>query len=280
MAQHPTLVMATADISSFLEARRGLDIDLRPAIAVSLVLHVLGLTGIYLRSHLLPEDPPLKNVRFISARAVAGLPGLQVGPRQPAAAPKPTTEPPLPPKPAPPAEKPAPQVFEKQVEQPKPEPKKKRREESEPSAARPPDQPEKFRELRSESSQIDAPTAGTGRASSGPRSGSLAAIGAGGGVLFGGEGWDFPWYGNDVMNALSSHWLAGIAAPHERGLTVTIRFVILRDGTIVRPQIHESCGVARLDEGALRAVINSNPLPPLPKEFKSNSVEVVAKFPY
>ena len=269
-----------ADISSFLEARRALDIDLRPAIAVSLVLHVAGLTGIYFRSHLLPEDQPLKNVRFISARTVAGIPGLTPGPRLPAAAPKPTTEPPLPPKPAPPPDKPAPQVFEKKSEKQEKQKKSKSEPKTEPSAARPPEQPEKFRPLASESSTIESEAAGRGRAAAGAPTGGLALLGEGGGVLFGGEGWDFPWYGNDVMNALSSHWVAGIAAPHERGLTVTIRFVILRDGTIVRPQIYESCGVARLDEGALRAVINSNPLPPLPKEFKSNSVEVVAKFPY
>jgi protein TonB len=269
------------DISIILQARRGLDIDLRPAIAVSLVLHVVGLTGIYLRSHLLPEEPPLKNVRFISARTVSGIPGLRPGPRQPAAAPKPTAEPPLPPKPQPAPDKPAAQVFEKKSEQPIPEKKKpKRAADQPPSAARPPEQPEKFRELRSESSKIQAPVPGTGSASSGAAAGSLALLGEGGGVLFGGEGWDFPWYGNDVMNALSSHWVAGIAAPYERGLSVTVRFVILRDGTIVKPEIYESSGVARLDDGALRAVINSNPLPPLPKEFKSNSVEVVAKFPY
>jgi Gram-negative bacterial tonB protein. len=46
-----------------------------------------------------------------------------------------------------------------------------------------------------------------------------------------------------------------------------IRFRIERDGTIGDPQLERSSGLPFVDRAALRAVMASSPLPPLPQEF-------------
>ena len=46
-----------------------------------------------------------------------------------------------------------------------------------------------------------------------------------------------------------------------------VHFQIERDGTIADPRIVTSSGLPFVDRAALRAVIASSPLPPLPAEY-------------
>ncbi|MBI4595308.1 MAG: cell envelope integrity protein TolA [Candidatus Tectomicrobia bacterium] len=63
-----------------------------------------------------------------------------------------------------------------------------------------------------------------------------------------------------------------------KNLEVTISIVINRDGTIGNPVVEKSSGIPLLDRSALSAVLNSNPLPPLPGEFKGNYLNIHLKF--
>lgn len=61
-------------------------------------------------------------------------------------------------------------------------------------------------------------------------------------------------------------------------LEVMINIIINKDGTIQNPTIQKSSGIPFLDRSALSAVYNSNPLPPLPKEFKDQYLNINLKF--
>lgn len=77
------------------------------------------------------------------------------------------------------------------------------------------------------------------------------------------EGGDFPYtLYIERMNTLIGHrWYRqpGTVSP-----LITVRFVIDRDGTIRDAAVETSSGNGTLDRAALRAVLESSPLPPLP----------------
>ena len=60
----------------------------------------------------------------------------------------------------------------------------------------------------------------------------------------------------------------------EDGSTTTIRFTILRDGTIRNPKVSNSSGSRVLDNAALAAVENAEPYPPFPDGQTGNSIRL------
>lgn len=58
------------------------------------------------------------------------------------------------------------------------------------------------------------------------------------------------------------------------GSTTTIRFTLLRDGTIRSPKVSNSSGSRILDNAALAAVQNAEPYPPFPDGQKGNSIRL------
>jgi TonB family protein len=77
------------------------------------------------------------------------------------------------------------------------------------------------------------------------------------------EGGDFPYtvYLTNMNRLIGTHWYR----PQITGdLTTKISFTINRDGSITDAKIEASSGNGTADRAALRAVLESSPLPPLP----------------
>lgn len=108
---------------------------------------------------------------------------------------------------------------------------------------------------------------------------------AGEGGLSFGEGGNFgdryAWYVAAVRNRISGNWLLSTISP--RILTaprVYLTFDIRRDGSIDNVQITQSSGIPEVDRSALRAVLASNPLTPLPSDYAGGLVKVEFYFDF
>jgi len=99
--------------------------------------------------------------------------------------------------------------------------------------------------------------------------GAGGPAGMGGNVGIGGATFDQPdfnysYYVERMLVTIGMNWFK----PAESvPISPMIRFRIERDGTISDPQLERSSGLPYVDRAALRAVMASSPLPPLPQEF-------------
>jgi protein TonB len=87
----------------------------------------------------------------------------------------------------------------------------------------------------------------------------------------------FAYYQVAMRNKISSQWSPPRAS---EALVCTVHFRIVRSGAVVAARVVESSGLAFFDHTALRAVIESSPLPPLPAEFPGDVVGVTFEFAY
>ena len=77
------------------------------------------------------------------------------------------------------------------------------------------------------------------------------------------------WYAELIRQRLTQNWrAAGLGT----GLPVIVNFNILRDGSIREVKVFQSSGNPSIDNTALRAVYDSNPLPPLPPQVSGNTL--------
>jgi protein TonB len=105
----------------------------------------------------------------------------------------------------------------------------------------------------------------------GGTAGGLGMSGPGGGDF----GARFPTYVDAVRRRISSNWLQSTIDPSVRWAPrVVMTFQILRDGSVTNIERGTSSGVDSVDRSALRAILDSNPLPPLPAEYSGTSVTV------
>jgi len=101
------------------------------------------------------------------------------------------------------------------------------------------------------------------------RPGTGGPVGMGGNVGVGGATFDQPdfnysYYVERMLVTIGMNWFK----PAESvPISPMIRFRIERDGSIGDPQVERSSGLPYVDRAALRAVLASSPLPPLPQEF-------------
>jgi len=105
----------------------------------------------------------------------------------------------------------------------------------------------------------------------------LANSAGDGGLSFGegNFGERYSWYVSAVRNRISSNWLMTTVSPNiQTAPRIYLDFDILRDGTITNVQIIQSSEIPEVDRSALRAVLASNPLGPLPPEYAGNKVSV------
>jgi TonB family protein len=88
-------------------------------------------------------------------------------------------------------------------------------------------------------------------------------------------------YVNAITRAISNNWLKSMVdARIQRAPRVYLTFDIARDGTVSGLQVQQSSGIPSLDRSAQRAVLASNPLPPLPTDYRGSSVNVIFYFEY
>ena len=84
-----------------------------------------------------------------------------------------------------------------------------------------------------------------------------------------------------VRNRISSNWLLATISPNIlRAPRVVLTFDVERDGHISNTQIIQSSGIEEVDRSALRAVLASNPLGPLPADYSGGKVSVQFYFDF
>ncbi len=110
-------------------------------------------------------------------------------------------------------------------------------------------------------------------------------MGGGTGGLITGQdnafGQRYGYYVAAMRNRISSNWLQSTISPNiVSAPRVYLTFDIQRDGTINNVQITQSSGTPEVDRSAFRAILASNPLPPLPADFSGGSVSVQFYFDF
>ncbi|MGH9335404.1 MAG: energy transducer TonB, partial [Vicinamibacteria bacterium] len=91
----------------------------------------------------------------------------------------------------------------------------------------------------------------------------LGLGGTGGGSPFD-QDFEYAYYVRQMLAKIHQHWQRTAV----RGTAVVIvRFTITRDGRILDPEVETSSGVSILDRSSIRAVMLSDPLPPLPNSY-------------
>ncbi len=89
---------------------------------------------------------------------------------------------------------------------------------------------------------------------------------------------DFPflYYLAALRSKVSSHW----SPPGTAEARTVIFFRVYRDGTLAETYLETPSGNVVFDQAALRAVVVSEPLPPLPEEFDAEDLGVHFAFQY
>jgi protein TonB len=88
-------------------------------------------------------------------------------------------------------------------------------------------------------------------------------------------------YVDAMTRRISQNWLKSLVDSRiTRAPRVYLEFEIARDGTISDVEIRQSSGVPSLDRSAQRAILASNPLQPLPADYRGSSVRVKFYFEY
>ncbi|MEK6375645.1 MAG: energy transducer TonB [Acidobacteriota bacterium] len=88
---------------------------------------------------------------------------------------------------------------------------------------------------------------------------------------------DFPYtiYIERMRTLIGQHWYRPQAAP---GIATTVYFVIERDGTVRDARSESESGNGTFDRAALRAILESSPLPPLPFGYSGTYLGVHLTF--
>jgi periplasmic protein TonB len=85
----------------------------------------------------------------------------------------------------------------------------------------------------------------------------------------------FGWYVQAVRNRVSSNWLLSTISPSLlTAPRVYVDFDINHDGSVSNVRITQSSGIPEVDRSAMRAVLASSPLAPLPSDYSGNKVSV------
>jgi len=108
-------------------------------------------------------------------------------------------------------------------------------------------------------------------AMNGPTQGGMGFSGPGGGDFSG----RFPSYVDAVRNRISGNWLQSTVDPTVRWAPrANFSFQVLRDGTVTNVQMLQSSGNRSVDNSALRSILSSSPMSPLPSGYPGSSVTV------
>jgi TonB family protein len=255
--------------------------EYRKPVLFSVIGHVLLFVIFLYGVRLLPEPPPIvigsgpgggQGGDFVSVGLSAEI-GGGAGMYKESITPQPEVAPPPPPKPA----EPAPVAPEENVFLEK---KLKAKKEPEASRERAPEQ--KVKPSDKKGLIPREPDPGKGGPSSGS-GGSGGGFGSGQGVLIGSgsgeEGGIDSWYVRQVEQRVGRNWLQTSLGKLKR-VEATATFVVRANGQIENIQLEERSGVSSVDRAVLRAIQASNPLPPLPYEFRGRSVRFQAVFEY
>jgi len=85
----------------------------------------------------------------------------------------------------------------------------------------------------------------------------------------------FDYYVTQFLSRLSANWYKP-AVP--AGTSCVVRFTITKSGRVTDAEVQTPSPFPAFDRAALRAVLSSNPLPPLPFEFNEDKLGVHLRF--
>ncbi len=111
----------------------------------------------------------------------------------------------------------------------------------------------------------------------GAASNGVAVSGQGGGDFAA----RYPAYVEAIRRRIAQNWLQSSidpAARASRSIHAVATFSIYRDGTVKDIRITESSSNASFDNSGLRALYDSNPMPPLPSDYNGSYVAVTFDF--
>jgi TonB family protein len=92
---------------------------------------------------------------------------------------------------------------------------------------------------------------------------------------------EFTYYLIALRNKIGQNWsAAGSAAPAGQPVRAVVYFRIKRDGGVAEARVEQSSGIAFFDQSALRAVMISSPVPPLPLGFTGPTLGVHFAFEF
>jgi TonB family protein len=94
------------------------------------------------------------------------------------------------------------------------------------------------------------------------------------------QGVDFRPYVWRVGISIERNWNASSVPGAKKGGEVSVEFTITPTGKIGGMRLVKSSGAKQLDAAAWWGIRNSNPFPPLPREFKGPSLVLRANFTY
>jgi protein TonB len=121
---------------------------------------------------------------------------------------------------------------------------------------------------------VELPAEGeSGAASEGP-AGPASTFGASLSA-FDSADFNYSYYVSQMLASIGANWFK----PTDQAVTPpVVYFRIGRDGSISGATVERSSGFSFIDRAALRAVLASSPLPPLPADFHQSSLGVHLKF--
>jgi len=126
-----------------------------------------------------------------------------------------------------------------------------------------------------------APSQPSPEGSPGASAGSAGSKGISGGPGGGGGAgflddatFAYGWYLTNMTSVLGRNWARPVKPELATTLRAVVHFRVLKDGTVTDIELEQPSGDAVLDRSALRAVQDSNPLPPLPYQYGKDSLGV------
>ncbi|UCD95508.1 MAG: TonB family protein [Candidatus Zixiibacteriota bacterium] len=109
-------------------------------------------------------------------------------------------------------------------------------------------------------------------------SGNLGAGSKFGGAAIDNAAFDYPYWFVQAFSKIERNWSNPVFA--NSPLTCIIYFQVIRSGRVLKVEIEESSGIDAFDRACERAVKLSQPLPPLPNEFRDEIIGIHLEFPY
>ena len=88
----------------------------------------------------------------------------------------------------------------------------------------------------------------------------------------------YGWYAELIRQRIAQNWRTNGLDSRSQSSPAVVTFTIMRDGSIRNPQISQNSGNPTIDNTALRAVYDSNPMPPLPPQITENYISAQFTF--
>ena len=234
-------------VAEVLAQRAALERGPAAGIVLSILLHG-GITALAVHAALHAKAPQVANVLTIKFAAPTVAPAIV-----PANAPKPKPAAPVIHEPVPVVETPKPAKPETPTKNTAP--------------------PSPFGKSTKKAGPAPLPPPAPSPAATTTATAAAPAVAPGTSGVAGVEGGDFPYtmYLTNMNRLIGTHWFR----PQLTGdLTTRIAYTINRDGSITDASIEQASGNGTADRAALRAVLESSPLPPLPFGYNGTYLRV------